>query len=83
MTDLKVSEGRCQFCHRQASDVPRLISGDSAFICSDCVESCSALLRPSDGEAKPDEPAEHYLFQRLARHFAPLRPQELSRPWWS
>lgn len=77
MTNLNVSEGRCQFCHRTAGDVPRLISGDSAFICSDCVESCSALLQPSATEAKQDEPAERYLFQRLIRHFEPLRPQEL------
>lgn len=77
MTELKVSEGRCQFCHRTADDVPRLISGDSAFICSDCVESCSALLQSAEGEAKAYEPPERYLHQRLARHFEPLRPQEL------
>jgi hypothetical protein len=77
MNNLSVSEGRCQFCHRTAGDVPQLISGDSAFICSDCVESCSGALRPSAAEAKQDEPAERYLFQRLVRHSAPLRPQEL------
>lgn len=77
MTDLKISEGRCQFCHRVASDVPRLIAGDSAFICSDCVESCSALLNPKEGVAEDSPLAEYHLFERLARHFAPLRPQEL------
>jgi AAA+ superfamily predicted ATPase len=78
MTHLNISDGRCQFCHRTAGDVPKLVSGDSAFICSDCIEACHALLRPGAGEAAAESPAERYLFQRLVRHFAPLRPQELT-----
>jgi hypothetical protein len=79
MTPLMVSHGRCQFCHRTAEDVERLIAGDSSFICSDCVQSCSALLAPRDeGQAANAAPAaDRYLFQRLARHFAPLDPREM------
>jgi len=78
MINLNVSEGRCQFCHRVASDVPRLIAGDSAFICSDCVASCQALLKPADdaGAAAPQSPA-GTVCERLASHFAPSRPQDL------
>lgn len=77
MADLKVSPGRCQFCHRSAAEGLQMIVGDSGLICSDCVRACAALLQPSapasPGEAEP----ERKLFQRLAQHFAPLRPQGL------
>jgi hypothetical protein len=78
MADLKVSQGRCQFCHRTADDVEQLIAGDSAFICSECVQACHELLQPADAApVARDKPSERYLFQRLARHFDPLRPSEL------
>ena len=78
MTDLKVSEGRCQFCHRTASDVRRLIVGDSAFICDECVQACVLILNPVDQSREHEAPpTERYLYQRLARHFAPMRPQEM------
>jgi hypothetical protein len=78
MAYLRVSEGRCQFCHRQASDVEHMIFGDSALICSDCVKSCVALLKPEAKDDQDEQPTpDRYIFQRLARHFAPFRPQEL------
>jgi len=77
MANLMVSDGRCQFCHRTAGDVRQLIAGDSAFICDQCVQSCSELLRPDGAAAPQEEPPERYLFQRLVRHFAPARPQEM------
>jgi AAA+ superfamily predicted ATPase len=76
MTDLKISGGRCQFCHRTANDVKQIISGDSAFICNECVEACVAALNPTSHDEK-EESKERYLHQRLARHFSPLRPKEL------
>jgi len=72
-----VSEGRCQFCHSTAGNVEHLIAGDSGFICDKCVSACAALLRPSEVQAERREDADRYLFQRLARHFAPARPQEM------
>jgi hypothetical protein len=78
MGELKISAGRCQFCHRTADEVEHLIGGDSGFICSDCVRACNAVLTPAAVQAqRKNEPAERQLFQRLARHFAPLQPQEL------
>lgn len=77
MTNLRISEGRCHFCHRTAGDVEQLVAGDSGFICSDCIQACAALLRPADPAQNQDDPPERYLFQRLARHFAPARPQDL------
>ena len=32
MGEMKISAGRCQFCHRTADDVEHLIGGDSGFI---------------------------------------------------
>jgi hypothetical protein len=78
MTNLKISEGRCQFCHRNANDVQQLIAGDSAFICDECVQACVSLLKPlAQASEQEPPPTERYLYQRLARHFAPLRPHEM------
>ena len=77
MTELRISEGRCQFCHRSASDVPRLLSGDSAFICSDCVARCNALLEPAERAGAVEPAAVPALWARLALHFDPARPQDL------
>jgi hypothetical protein len=54
-----------------------MIAGDSGFICNACVVACSALLQPSASQPAAEERPDRYAFQRLARHFAPLRPQEL------
>ena len=77
MTILKVSTGRCQFCHRPAQDGEQLLAGDSAFICKQCVQICADLLQPGN-EASPAEdiPVRH-VFKRLEAHFAPNRPQSL------
>ena len=74
-----VSHGRCQFCHRTADEFEQLVGGDSGFICGDCVRACSGLLAPADSAAvaAQPEPAERYLFRRLAHHFTPLRPSDL------
>ena len=77
MIDLKLSEGRCQFCHRSGGEVEKLIAGDSAFICNDCVQACSRLLEPKQDQPSQPPAAERQLFQRLTRHFAPRRPEDL------
>lgn len=78
MTELRLSDGRCQFCHRTAGDVEHLIHGDSAFICGDCVQACQALLAPAAGAPEPDTSVgERCIHQMLGRHFAPLRPSGL------
>jgi hypothetical protein len=77
MSALKISDGRCQFCHRTASDVQHLVAGDSAFICDECVQACAALLQAPSQPPEAEQIADRYVYQRLARHFAPLRPQEM------
>lgn len=77
MNELRIAEGRCHFCHGTASEGEQLIAGDSGFICSGCVRACSELLQPAEDAPRRQEPPERYLFQRLAGHFAPARPQDL------
>ncbi len=77
MTQSMVSQGRCQFCHQTAGDVEQMIGGDSSYICNRCIDACAELLRPKQGAAAPEERADRYVWQRLTRHFAPLRPQEM------
>jgi hypothetical protein len=75
-----VSEGRCQFCHNTAGNVDAMIAGDSGFICNQCVQACAALLQPAEAAAPEhatSAAADRYVFQRLARHFAPMRPHEM------
>lgn len=35
----------CSFCGKSQSDVPKLIAGPSVFICVDCVELCTEIIR--------------------------------------
>jgi len=77
MPELRLTDARCQFCHRTSSDVEHIIHGDSGFICSDCVQACHALLQPSIKSTPEEVRSERQLHQRLARHFSPQRPSEL------
>jgi len=78
MTTSFVSDGRCQFCHATAANVEHLIAGDSGFICNVCVAACARLLGPAPAVAEPKpDAADRYVFQRLARHFAPAPPQDM------
>ncbi len=36
---------RCSFCGKSQGQVKRILSGPSAYICDECVELCSTLLR--------------------------------------
>ena len=36
---------RCSFCGKRETQVTRLIAGPGVYICSDCVQACSDLLR--------------------------------------
>src|SRR5579863_10490836 len=73
MTMLMVSAGRCQFCHRTDGDVARIFAGDSGYICDECVKSCAKLLTSTTDQSTADHDADRFAYQRLIRHFAPLR----------
>ena len=77
MTVTMVSAGRCQFCHRTADDVAKIVAGDSGFICDECVNACATLLAPKAANGDAPENAERYAFQRLIQHFAPRRANEM------
>jgi len=38
------SKVACSFCSRTSDEVPIIIEGDKAFICSECVKSVGAML---------------------------------------
>ncbi|WP_165087636.1 ATP-dependent Clp protease ATP-binding subunit ClpX [Neisseria yangbaofengii] len=39
----------CSFCGKSEHEVKNLIEGEHAFICNECVETCSVMLQDSDG----------------------------------
>ena len=36
---------RCSFCGRRENQAGRLIAGPGVYICNECVQACSELLR--------------------------------------
>lgn len=57
-------ETQCSFCNRKASQVAQLVTGSSASICDQCIESANEILRKSrynqfqKGEFQLPKPAE-------------------------
>ncbi|MDR1965123.1 MAG: ATP-dependent Clp protease ATP-binding subunit ClpX [Synergistaceae bacterium] len=47
---------RCSFCGKSQDEVPKLIAGSSAYICTDCVQLCNMIIR--DEMEVPRPPAE-------------------------
>ncbi len=41
----KDNELRCSFCRRNQTEVEKLISGPSAYICNECVQLCNEILK--------------------------------------
>lgn len=77
MSHLFVSEGRCQFCHSTSRHVEHLVAGDSGLICNECVAACAALLAKGHEPTAADQRLDRFVFDRLTRHFAPMRPHEM------
>ena len=44
---------RCSFCGRSAAEVSRIVSGQTGFICDDCVRMCMNILGMDDGREMP------------------------------
>lgn len=54
---VKVDVERCSFCHRDQSQVRRLIAGpDGVFICDECVTLCQEVLEEDGVQAEPVAP---------------------------
>ena len=61
---------RCSFCGRTQDSVDKLIAGNGAFICNECVKLCLSIIDedvPDDSRPEPEMPA----FEEIPR------PQEI------
>ena len=47
MKQLESEQVTCSFCGRKSTEVARIVKGNDACICIDCVKVCSGLLDPS------------------------------------
>src|SRR5574344_475695 len=53
MADMEKSTVRCSFCGKDASQVKRIIAGADGYICNECVELCSEIIK-EDGSLSTD-----------------------------
>ncbi len=62
----------CSFCGKSQSEVKRLIAGATAFICDECINLCSDVLKKEQAEAiktgTGDFPTPSQIFQKLNDH---------------
>lgn len=59
----------CSFCGRSGDEVEKLIAGPSVYICNECIEVCSNILRE---ELKADK-------KKAAPHFKLPTPEEIKK----
>lgn len=59
----------CSFCGRSGDEVEKLISGPGVYICNECIEVCSNILRE---ELKADK-------KKAAPHFKLPTPEEIKK----
>src|SRR5215475_14368145 len=51
-TDAQGDVLRCSFCDKSPADVQRLIAGPTVYICDECIDLCTEILR-EEGVAEP------------------------------
>ena len=49
MADMEKSTVRCSFCGKDASQVKRIIAGADGYICNECVDLCSEIIKEDPG----------------------------------
>ena len=52
----EVKNIRCSFCGKSQADCNRIISGNDAYICDECVMLCGDMVRDLQEEAPSEEP---------------------------
>lgn len=57
--DRKTTGIRCSFCGKPQREVRRLIAGDGAYICNDCVRLCMSIVEEDILPAKPKPDTVH------------------------
>jgi ATP-dependent Clp protease ATP-binding subunit ClpX len=45
---------RCSFCDKPQSEVKKLIAGDAALICDECVRKLAAQIKAQSGRQPPE-----------------------------
>ena len=52
----KDSEYRCSFCGKGRSEVTRIVAGEKAYICNECVDLCREKLNEATPQAESELP---------------------------
>jgi ATP-dependent Clp protease ATP-binding subunit ClpX len=47
MSDIPKGQKTCSFCGKRQAEVSKLIAGENAFICNECIEVCTDLVQTS------------------------------------
>ena len=62
----------CSFCGKSQNEVKKLIAGTTAFICNECIELCSDVIKKEDSENiknnSGDFPTPASIFEELNNH---------------
>ncbi len=53
---------RCNFCGKKQSEVQRLIAGNGAFICDECIALCAGIIDASHSEMSHEESVRNTIF---------------------
>jgi ATP-dependent Clp protease ATP-binding subunit ClpX len=48
---------RCSFCGKRQSEVKKLLAGEKAFICDECVAIAKKVMKEASGEPVDPAPA--------------------------
>ena len=56
MPERKDSEYRCSFCGKGRSEVTRIVAGEKAYICNECVDLCREKLNEATPQAESELP---------------------------
>ena len=58
---------RCSFCGKRENQASKLIAGPGVYICSDCVQACSELLRDEIDVGRGSAPSMERLDRKSTR----------------
>ncbi|MCH3954652.1 MAG: ATP-dependent Clp protease ATP-binding subunit ClpX [Eubacterium sp.] len=68
-------ELHCSFCGKPQSQVRRLIAGPGVYICDECVEMCSGIIRESEQQLHPEYSQDYEKTDKDAYRY--LKPKDI------
>lgn len=68
-------ELHCSFCGKPQSQVRRLIAGPGVYICDECVEMCSGIIRESEQQLHPEYSQDYDNTEKDAYRY--LKPKDI------